>query len=480
MAGLVWVWRQWPSRLPRATRLRMAVVWVAAVGALAGSIGSISGRAALAWLGIEQLQWDSVQSTCHNGVVMEMMLELEHVVVHRPEGYSEDEIVRCAQARYAGGAQGATQGEPAESVNLIIYLVESMMDPLELGYAFTADPIPTVRASRRVQTGGYAIVPEVFYGSSSTEFELLTAMAMYFLPERSCPYKQYIKRKIPSLPWLLKERGYQTSAVMADYPSLFNRPEVFRHLGFDKVTWLYNPSGLPLDIAGRWVADKALVDVVIAQSRKPGPQFVFANPNSTHGPYNYPHYLGSDLDIVGPMEQSARDELKTYINAIHAADAAIAKLLSAMQRSDRKTVVVILGDHLPPLTQQEGIYSKAGPEQRSDLDLVRKRRQVPLVIWTNFGTPRKDLVSSVNFLPAHILATMGIRPRGFLALNEAFGSQLIVLLGYSQTAEGDRFARNLVPARLAGVFRDYELVQYDLLLGKQYVLRPLREAYGRP
>ena len=79
-------------------------------------------------------------------------------------------------------------------VNLIVYMVELLMDPEDLGWRYTADPIPNLRALWRSCTAGNCIVPGQFSGSSDSEFEALTGMTMSFLPDRSLPYRQFFEK----------------------------------------------------------------------------------------------------------------------------------------------------------------------------------------------------------------------------------------------------------------------------------------------
>jgi phosphoglycerol transferase MdoB-like AlkP superfamily enzyme len=129
-------------------------------------------------------------------------------------------------------------------VNLIVYLIESFMDPDDLGLHYTSDPIPNIRALRRSHIGAYAVVPELFGGSANTEFELLTGMTRSFLPEGSPPYRQYLRRPIPSLPSALRALGYTTVAIHADPKYYYDRERVYGLLGFDTTVWLNDVPGV--------------------------------------------------------------------------------------------------------------------------------------------------------------------------------------------------------------------------------------------
>ena len=171
-----------------------------------------------------------------NGLLVEWAVSAANPAIRRPERYSRSEVERIAHAyqQEQGFSPVARDGQP---VNLIFYVIESFMDPLDLGLRFTSDPIPTFRAISRKYSSGKVVVP-VFGGTSAnTEFELLTGLSMYFLSASSCPYRQYVTRDIPSLPRTLRGCGYKTVAIPADPPYLFNHKSVFSHLGYDR--WLF-------------------------------------------------------------------------------------------------------------------------------------------------------------------------------------------------------------------------------------------------
>jgi len=184
------------------------------------------------------------------------------------------------------------------------------MDPNDLGWRYTSDPIPNIRALGEAYTRGYSIVPERFGGSSNTEFEVLTGMTNFFLPEGSLPYRQYLKQPIPSLPRTLKSFGYTTTAIHADPKYYYDRERAYEQLSFDKVVWLSERPEVERAARGRWPADKAIVQDVIHESQAASPFFVFAFPSSTHSPYTFGTYKNSDLNVLDLPDGDTFGEVK--------------------------------------------------------------------------------------------------------------------------------------------------------------------------
>ena len=402
-----------------------------------------------------------------NGLLVEWAISAANPAISRPDRYSPAEVERIARAyrQEQGFSPVARNGQP---INLIFYVIESFMDPADLGLRFTSDPIPTFRAISREYSSGKVVVP-VFGGTSAnTEFELLTGLSMYFLASSSCPYRQYVTRDLPSLPRTLRGYGYRTVAIPADPPYLFNHKSVFGHLGFNR--WIFPEAdpNTPRSPDDEFAADGAIADAVIAASREGSPHFIFAFTGGSHFPWDYPDYKNSSLDFVGSMPEPSRSHLKTYINSLNVADRSLKKLLEYFGKSGQKTAILIMGDHLPALG---GIYEKTGFFNLPGLAQIQKRYQAPAVLWCNWATAKEDFVCSANYIAVRMLHFMGLSASGCLALNAEVQTRFPVLSNYVRTADGRLFLPQAADLPFQSLLEDYRLIQYDLLQGRQYALR---------
>jgi hypothetical protein len=411
-----------------------------------------------------------------NGFLMLFLSELPGAFVSEPDAYSSAEVA-SAQGRYcgAGGMAGGSRG----GVSLVLYMIESFMDPDDLGLHYTSDPIPNVRALRRANIGGYGIVPEDFGGSANSEFEALTGMATSFLPEGSVAYRLYLRHPVPSLPRALGALGYETTAVQADPKYFYGRETVYRLLGFDRVAWLREAAGVERAPRGWWPSDKAVVQAVIQASQGARPFFVFAFPSSTHSPYDRGTYKDSSLGVVDPPSPEAGGEVKEYINTLRVADEAVGTLVEYFRGRPDSTIIAVLGDHLPPLTESSlgGLSSRISG--LSEPEQARMRRRVPLLVWANFPLPREQKELSTNALPSYLLEKMKIAPAGFLAVSDEVRRRVPILARYAHGADGSIWNRDSLPDEERRLVEDYWLLEYDLLLGKRYVLRDSAWMEGR-
>jgi hypothetical protein len=463
------------GRLPgcRISRVRRAVtgllslaVLIALPVAFMAAPSSPSVKSALQHLGAPD-DGHADKSRRH-GVLLTFLSDLPAARIVSPPGY-DPAAVAAALHKYSPGAPHVKAGE---RTNLIVYLVESMMDPDDLGFRFTADPIPNIRALRRTHGVSYGIAPQQFGGSANTEFEALTGMAMALLPTGSVPYKRYLWRPIPSVARTLRTVGYATMAIQADPKYYFSRERAYDLLGFDRVIWLDEDRRAERDPRGSGlVSDMAVVQALIEESRKQSPFFAFAFPTSTHYPYNSGTYKNSDLDVVDGSARDSVPEIKEYINALRVADEAIGTLIQYFRGRPDRTIIAVVGDHLPPLSERalERFLTRAAGVPTGDRDLMKRR--VPLLVWANFDLPKEETELSINALPAYLLERMGIVPTRFLAVTAGVRRSIPVLgRPYSREVDGKiRKLDNLTPDQQA-MLNAYQLLQYDLLFGKQYSL----------
>jgi hypothetical protein len=414
---------------------------------------------------------ETKEITRKSGVLLTFMAEIPLSLFFPPPDYSSETVALASRSMLIPDVV-PTDLSLGRRVNLIVYMVESFMYPEDLGWHYTSDPIPNMQAIKKSSVSGYSIVPKRFGGSANSEFEALTGMTMFFLPEHSLPYRQFVKRPIPSLPGALKHLGYRTMAVQADPKNYYNREPVYSRLGFDELVWLHEGTSIERAAQGWWPSDNALVENVIQASRSTRPFFIFAFPSSTHSPYHSGVYRNSDLGVLDSLPGDAAGEVKEYINALRIADRAIGTLIDYFQHQTEPTMIAIVGDHLPPLSVEAYHSFNANLSGMSKAEQAWKARAVPLLVWTNFGLPREKVEISLNALPSYLLEKMGIKPQGFLAMTNAVRLNLPILSGgYIRGSGGSVWDRDSLPPKERAMVDDYQLLQYDLLLGMQCSLR---------
>jgi hypothetical protein len=402
-----------------------------------------------------------------NGIVLTFLSELRTAFVTVPRDYSAERM-RVLAGRYLGaGPSRASGAERTGGVSLVLYLVESLMDPNDLGMRFTSEPMPNMRQLGAEQVHGRAIVPREYGGSGNTEFEILTGMTNAFLPAGSIPYRQYVRGPLGALPRVLRDRGYATTSVQADPRYYYDRERVYPLLGFDQSLWLHDEPVRDRAPRGWWPSDNSIVDAVIEASERSRPFFVFAFPSSTHSPYNFGTYRGSDLKVTGVASARTAAELEEYANAVRVADRAIARLVEHFRGRPDSTIVVVLGDHLPPLSA-----GALGPfsERIAHLSAAERAlatRRVPLLVWSNFALPAREITLGVPMIPSLVLDLIGAPQTGVFAVSDSIRRVLPVAGIVVQDTGGRLWPRDSVPPPVRALLDDYWLAEYAELFGNQ-------------
>lgn len=476
VVGLVFMFRVNTYSVSAPNRLVLGVISATILIGTTNIYRSQMARQILAQLGIRRLLCNPRGDARRNGILLQLFLEMPGLKCEEPDNYNETTIKKIVCGYESTNSNSIITPDARLSshsdVNVIVVMVESFMDPADLGVEFSKDPIPTFRALTRTSSSGYVLVPDFGRGSANSEFELLTGMSMLFLPPGSCPYRQSIRRIIPTLPWLFKEKGYRTAAIHADSSFTYSRKNVYRYMGFDNVKWLRDEVAIDRDITGRWVSDEAVIDEIISKTKTSSPCFVFAFTEATHAPYQYGEHLGSGPDITSPMPEKAKNELRAYINALHDTDRALARLVDYCKQCPDKILLTVIGDHLPPFSEPDGVYSSTGYIPQIATMQIENKYRVPVVMWANFETRKQNIMCGLNFLGARILENIQIAPTGFFSINNALRSHLEVMPPYCQGANG-ALADPLsgMSNDIKGVVDDYRSIQYDLLFGQQHALK---------
>jgi hypothetical protein len=468
LLGLVALVRAQTLHAPAADRVLAAVFSLAVLVGLATAYRFQAAQVFLHARGVASYTPSPTIELEYNGLLLNLLLHVSDLIVPVPAGYDEAAVHRVVAALSEDPRPNASPRR-AGRVNLVIFVVEAMMDPADLGWRFTSDPMPFFHGLRERFSSGWAYSPELGGKSANPEFEILSGLATYYLPRESVPYMTYVNRPLPALPRFFSERGYHVSALHVDTLGFFNYVEVYRDFGFSDARTIRSKPGVQLDAAGRVPSDESMVDFVTEVSRESAPYFLFAFTNSTHLPYDYPAYLGSDLDVVDPLSQPIHDEVKTYINALRTTDRAVEKLILSFEASADPVVVAILGDHLPGLSAEAMERSEVA-RAKSFVDGMALSHRCPVVLWSNFGAEKRDFEVSFNFLGQRILAEMGIAPTGVWRANAGMASRYPVISKFVQTRDGRRFLPGDLPVADVERVADYGLIEYDLLFGSQYSL----------
>ena len=343
-----------------------------------------------------------------DGTALAFLMELEFVIVEKPEGYKAAEAAEILSSYETSDASC----EPEILPNIIVIMNEAFSDPAVLAdFETNQDYMPFMHAlveSNENTVSGHLHVSVLGGNTANTEFEFLTGNSMAFLPQGSIPYQQYVKQQIPSLPSYLKSYGYTTVGMHPYNSGGWDRDKVYPLLGLD--TNYFKKDFDHPEIIRKYISDKANYEKIIEifeNKEKNKPLFLFNVTMQNHSSYTdaYDNFT-PDITVTGAKS----DTLNNYLSLIHLSDQSLQYLLTYFAQSDEPTVVVFFGDHQPTNSVVRPIWKLNGKSDSSLTEEENARRyEVPYIIWANYpieSAQNED--TSANFLAVKLLEAIGI------------------------------------------------------------------------
>ena len=243
-----------------------------------------------------------------------------------------------------------------EDVSIVFVLSESLADPRVIeGVHLTKTP-SVVSKSMDKYAVGKLIVPVYGGGTPNSEFELLTSLSIQNLQQNmNIPYQRFIPRYnwFPSFVSEYKQgKNNKAIAIHSFNSKLYKRRDVFRILGFDEMYFDSDMKYTEKLDKSNYISDESAYREVLDHlvSRPDENLFIHLMTMQNHSGYSDKYHtyhfepkteIGEDLDQV----------LQYYVEGIYRTDIATKEFISALDKLDRKVMVVFYGDHHP------GLYS---------------------------------------------------------------------------------------------------------------------------
>ncbi len=467
VASGVMIWRfirmYTPAMAAKARFLRL----VLALPLLAG-LGSLMEYSHYSWmrdrLNIIPMMWDQKENYRHNGFLLAFTFNIPMANVSAPAGYGENTIADIPSDGSAFAVNHSTRPD------IIMIMSESLWDPTRVpDVALSRDPMPSIRARQ----SGHVFSPEFGGMTANVEFEALTGFSNAFLPYGSIPYQQYIRRNVPSLATFFRSEGYSSIALHPFQSWFWNRAEVYKSLGFEEFR---SEETLPaMEKRGMFASDAALTtEIIQTVEAADNPLFLFAVTLQGHGPYEADRYADRSVGVTGALSNGAAASLATYAQGVAEADASFARLIDWAKNRERDTIVVLFGDHLPPLGH---VYVESGymPEmvatRRAPLDTMKKEHETPLVVWSSrTGLHNRIGTISPALLPYHILKTAGLGDPFYTGvLGKVQASYSVIDRHMLMERDGSALPDWLTgPSEIPAPISEYRQLQFDMMFGKQF------------
>lgn len=353
--------------------------------------------------------------------------------ISEPNGYTKKAMAKIDKDGELN--QTATSRSSDELPNIIVVQLESYFDVANAEFFTTSeDACPNLHNLYQNYSNGYFKVPSVGAGTANTEFEVLTGMNLRYFGPGEYPYKTYSKKHpTESAATALASLGYGTHALHDNTGNFYSRANVFNNMGFDTFTSKEFMNVLQTTENG-WAKDEILTHHIMeAMDTTKQEDFVFTVSVQGHG--NYPETQvieNPKIKVEGIEDEALKNKWEYYVNQVYEMDQFVGDLIKAVEERNEPSVVVFYGDHLPTMgLKAEDLKS-------------RYLYNTNYVIWDNIGLQKDDKNIPAYQLMSEVLNRLDIHSG--------------TVFNYHQQRKETK-----------NYLSDLELLQYDILYGKQYV-----------
>lgn len=406
-----------------------------------------------------------------NGFVYTFIANIYHARVSAPEGYSAESVRELTGE--LSGSEGSV--EP----NVIVVMSEAFADLWNAeNLTFGEVLAPNYLALSEEYLSGKCLTSEYGGNTANCEFEVLTGYSTWMMPNGTVMYMSYLNQQTDSYVSFLKSRDYYAVALHPYQRSFFSREKAFELLGFDDYYSVEHFQDAERLRVGNFVSDLEVADRIIAEFEK--------NQATDRGFFchtvtmlNHTSYYASDwpeeervaMQADCELTEAEYDSLVSYATGLRHADSMLGRLTDYFSQVEEPTVILFFGDHQPSLgshgytlMQRLGYVSdNTVPEGKAQL------QSTPYLIWNNFEeeptAARMDL-SMFQLLPYMTRMLDLPRPAFHSYMDELFAVTRGVTRQVSLDGEGTPM--QTLEGEALEKFREYLILVYDGLLGKQY------------
>ncbi len=415
-------------------------------------------------LNIVPMMWDQKENYRHNGFLLAFAFNVPMANVGAPDGYNNLAVSDIPTDRLPATFFSGRQAD------VIMIMSESLWDPTRMSsIRYSGDPMPTMRANQ----SGNVFSPEFGGMTANVEFEALTGFSNAFLPYGSIPYQQYIRRPLPSLATFFESKGYVTKAFHPFQSWFWNRQNVYQALGFQS---FQSEENMPaMEKRGIFASDDALTRHIISQADNTAkPFFFFAVTLQGHGPYETNRYKKNSIEVDAPtLSDGSASALATYTQGVKEADQSLKMLMDWAKKRRRETIIVLFGDHLPPLGT---VYTESGymadqvATRKASVATMKREHETPLVVWSSKRGMQKNLGSvSPSQLPHFIVRMSGYRHPFYTGMLGRVQERYTVIDRHQLIERNNRAQPDWsVSGRIDPTIRDYRLLQHDMMFGEGF------------
>lgn len=261
----------------------------------------------------------------------------------------------------------------SDNKNIHVIILESFVDTRKFQNSAFTEEYLKIFDTPILNTNSYSLAPGFGNGTARSEFEILCGVPSLQLID---PIEFNVftgNNDIDCLPKILNDNGYITSATHPYKPNFYNRVNAYKSLSFSKVQFgdkysKINGTIIIDDAPDGWLYDESLYNQNIQTvkelmtQKKP----IFNYVLTAFGHYPFTRDIKRRPDIVSV--EGISEEINRLLNQIYYRVAALDAYIQELKDTDPNSLIIIVGDHLPPLTTGKIEYDLLGYSNNNRLD----------------------------------------------------------------------------------------------------------------
>ncbi len=451
--------------------VKRAIPLVASIIMVIGAYWLYVGTDAVAKMGIEDSQWKPQLTYTKNGTALSFITSWKYIKTEKPSGYSVDEVEKLTK-KYKSDDSSKENAKNKKMPNVIAIMNESLADfSFDGNLETTEDYIPFIRSMKKNTVKGQLFVSIEGANTANSEFEFLTGDSMAFFAPRAVPYNNLLKGILPSLTRTLQMQGYAGCDAFHPYlRSGWNRENVYKYLGFNHFYSDEYYKGV--NYVRNFISDEAdfnqiIKDYEASNKKTDAPFYEFNVTVQNHGGY---------VGQRGTVEEKVKvktsglstEENNQYMTLAKLSDDAFKKLVKYFEKVDEPTVIVMFGDHQPPLVEEfyETLFGKK--QAKFTTEDTANWYSTPYVIWTNYDIKSNtNMNMSCNYLSSYLLNMIGADMTGYNKYLLDLQKKVPVLTALFYQGDDGKWYDNSTESKYSKYIKDYSKIQYNGLFDQK-------------